>query len=70
MTISSYLCFILVAMSMQSLINFLTNPIMITCRDIHAVLELRCESLVRGINWGDMAEGVSVKTVGVEQPWN
>ena len=43
---------------------------MITCRDIHAVLELRCESLARGINWGDMAEGVSVKTVGVEQPWN
>lgn len=70
MTISSYLCIILVAMSMQSLINFLTNLIMITCRDVHVVLELRCESLARGVNWGDMAEGVSVKTVGVEQPWN
>lgn len=67
MTVSLYLCIILVAMSTQSLINFLTNPIMTACRDIWAVLELRCESLARGVNWGDMAEGV---TVGVEQPWN
>ena len=33
MAISLYLSIILVAVSMQSLINFLTNPIMITCAE-------------------------------------